>query len=65
MAQCETDIVPMKFISDILKKKPNYISTYKRRLLDSGVIRAESYGNVEFSLPLFKEYLQEFHLDIE
>ena len=63
MAECEENAVPMKFISDHLEKKPNYVSTYKRRLVDSGVIQAEGYGTVVFSLPLFKDYLQEFHME--
>lgn len=63
MAACKEEVVPMKFISDTLDKKPNYVSTYKRRLMDSGVIRAQGYGTVEFSLPLFKEYLLEFHVE--
>lgn len=61
MAGSDNDIVSMKYITDTLNKKPNYISTYKRRLIDSGVVHQEGYGNVEFSLPLFKDYLREFH----
>lgn len=63
MAACSETVVPMKFISDTLSKKANYVSTYKRRLIDSGVIQAESYGNVVFCLPLFKDYLIEFHME--
>lgn len=63
MAKCDENPVPMKFISDLLEKKPNYVSTYKRRLMDSGVIQADAYGTVGFSLPLFKDYLLEFHVE--
>lgn len=63
MAKCKEEAVPMKFISDALDKKPNYISTYKRRLINSGVIQTQGYGAVIFSLPLFREYLLEFHTD--
>lgn len=63
MAACKEEAVPMKFISDTLDKKPNYVSTYRRRLMDSGVIQAQGYGAVEFSLPLFREYLLEFHAE--
>lgn len=52
--------VPMKELAGLLKKKPNYISTYRRRLLDSGVIISPSYGYVDYSLPLFKDYILEF-----
>ncbi len=63
MTTFDANVVPMKYISDTLSRKPNYVSTYKRRLIESGVIRAESYGNVAFALPLFKDYLLEFHMD--
>lgn len=59
MASLDTP-VSMKKLSDSLKKKPNYISTYRRRLLHSGVITSPSYGYVDFSLPLFRDYILEF-----
>ena len=62
MAGFNEEVVPMKYISDALSKKPGYLSTYKQRLTESGVIRTGSYGSAEFVLPLFKEYLQEFQM---
>jgi len=50
----------MQEIAEAMGKKPNYVSTYRRRLMESGAIAASSYGHVEFSLPLFDEYVMEF-----
>jgi len=63
MAAGDEDSVTMKEIAGRMGKKNNYISTYKRRLIDNGVIKAEQYGSVEFALPLFKDYLIEFRLE--
>ncbi|MEE3488928.1 MAG: hypothetical protein VZT48_12580 [Bulleidia sp.] len=62
MAEYSDTAVPMKFISDTLSKKPNYISIYKRRLIEDGIIQAQGYGSVEFALPLFKDYLIGFQV---
>lgn len=62
MAISGEDSVPMKEISRRMGKNPGYISTYKRRLLDSGVIETAAYGYVRFSLPLFRDYLLEFQI---
>lgn len=54
--------VPMKFICEQMDKKPNYVSTYRRRLLDAGIINVTSYGYVDFALPLFDNYIEDFYL---
>ena len=54
--------VPAKRIGQAMGKEPGYISRYRRRLLDSGILRAESYGHVAFALPLFGEYITRFQL---
>lgn len=62
MAKSGKDDVPMKEIVSGMNRKNNYISTYRRRLMDSGVITASTYGYVRFTLPLFRDYLMEFRL---
>jgi len=62
MAESPNEEVAMKEISKTMNQQDSYISTYRRRLIDAGVIQASSYGHVSFPLPLFKEYLQEFHM---
>lgn len=62
MAEYSDAVVPMKFISDTLSKKPDYVSTYKRRLIQDSIIQVQGYGNVEFALPPFKNYVIEFQL---
>ncbi len=42
-----------------LGKPSGHVSTYKRRLLESGVIEEALRGKVRFSLPGFREYLAE------
>lgn len=40
-----------------LDKPSGHVSTYKRRLLESGVIEEAARGRLRFSLPGFREYL--------
>jgi hypothetical protein len=46
--------------SDIVErmgKKKNYISNYRKRCLEAGVIKAAGYGMIEYTLPYMKEFL--------
>lgn len=43
-----------------LGKSSGHISTYKRRLLEQGVIENAGRGAVRFALPLLREYLPEY-----
>jgi len=45
-------------IMDRLNKDKNYISTYRSRLKKLGVIKGDSYGEMEFTLPYMNEFLQ-------
>ncbi|MDO5445348.1 MAG: AAA family ATPase [Eubacteriales bacterium] len=50
-------------ISDIAKrlnKSSGYVSTYKKRLREQGVINEISRGRVEFALPMMRGYLPEY-----
>ena len=51
-------------ISDIsgrMGKGPNYISMYRRRLLDSQIIQATGHGTVSFTLPFMSDFIIENH----
>lgn len=57
MAKADEYPVSAKYLGDALNKAPGYIGMYRRRLIDSQIISAASYGKVKFALPLFKEFL--------
>lgn len=40
-----------------LSKSSGYISTYKKRLLEAGVIEESGFGVFRFALPGFRDYL--------
>ena len=46
-------------ISERLGKTTGYCSTYKKRLLQSGIIEEKCGKKFEFAIPLFREYLME------
>lgn len=46
-----------KAIAAFMGKKPNYVSKYKQRLLEQGVIEQDAYARLDFSLPGFKEFV--------
>ena len=45
-------------IAKAMDKKPNYVSKYKQRLLEHGVIEADAYSALSFSLPGFEEFVK-------
>lgn len=48
-----------KIIADRINKDKGYASQYRKRLLESGIIRSLRRGQVEFDIPGFKEFLKE------
>lgn len=40
-------------------KTPGYVSTYRRRMVQAGIIGVRRRGYVGFDLPFFKEFLEE------
>lgn len=46
-------------VSERLGKTTGYCSTYKKRLLQSGIIEEKCGKKFEFAIPLFREYLTE------
>ena len=57
----EKSSIAMKEVSGQMGKHPGYTSTYRRRLLNAGLIQVDSYGHIAFALPLFGDYIREFH----
>ena len=48
-------------ISDIstrMNVSPKYAGIYRKRLIEQGIISSWGYGKVAFSLPMFREYVQ-------
>ncbi|MDR1791008.1 MAG: AAA family ATPase [Propionibacteriaceae bacterium] len=45
-------------IAERMEKSNSYLSVYRSRLLDAGMIRTTKYGSVDFALPFLREYLQ-------
>lgn len=46
-------------IGRLMKRKPNYISVYRRKLIDNQVIKSASYGYVSFLLPHFSQFVED------
>lgn len=61
MAQ-EDKPVTRKQLMDRLKRSSSYISTYKKRLLEAGVIEEPERGVFTFALPGFAAWLRDFAL---
>ena len=47
-------------IARTMGKSTGYVSTYKRRLLDQGVIKALPRGRIDFALPSLRSYLPDY-----
>ena len=59
-AMCEDEDVSLtKDIASRLGKTASYISTYKKRLMELGIIEEAGRGKLRFSLPYMKEYVME------
>jgi Mn-dependent DtxR family transcriptional regulator len=51
-------------VSDIAKRMnvtSKYVSLYRKRLIEHGIIGSIGHGKVAFDLPMFREYLQEIN----
>lgn len=63
MAQQNSENVKMSSIIEIVGEPASYLSKYRLRLIDAQVITQSKYGYVKFTLPFFKDYVQEFVID--
>ena len=59
MAAYKDDIVPVAYLGKALNKDKNYISVYRKRLLDDQIIAAAAHGQLSFTLPYFKNFVNE------
>ena len=59
MAAYKDDIVPVAYLRKALNKDKNYISVYRKRLLDDQLIAAAAHGQLSFTLPYFKNFVNE------
>lgn len=59
MADSSEEDVPVSEIEKKTGKTGNYISVYRRRLLDTQLITAPRRGYLRFTLPFFKEFIIE------
>lgn len=46
-------------IADALGRTTKYVSTYRQRLIQAGMIRPAGYGYVDIALPYLRDYLRE------
>ena len=49
-----------KAIAQHMGKKANYVSRYKLRLLEQGIIDQDPYGQLFFCLPFFEDFITDF-----
>ena len=49
----------LQAIAGRLGKAPNYVSVYRARLIEGGLIAAAGRGKVDFAIPFLREYLRE------
>ncbi len=59
MAKAPTQVVTTAYLQEKLGKPKNYLSMYRKRLLDAQLIKSPARGMLEFTLPYFKEYVLE------
>ena len=59
MAQSTTEAIPIQYIQQVLKVSAAYTQTYKRRLLQTGIIEPAGRGHVRFAIPYLRSYLKD------
>lgn len=59
MAESGKEDVPVSEISKKMSRPGNYISIYRKRLLDTQLITSPRRGYLRFTLPFFKEFIIE------
>lgn len=64
MVKSKQPKVKSQIIGNLMKKGPNYIAVYRRKLIDDQIIKPNGYGYVSFLLPYFDKCVeQEMILD--
>lgn len=59
MATINQPKIKAKNISEVMNKPANYISVYRKKLIDNQVIKSAGYGYVSFILPYFDRYVKD------
>ncbi|MCH3905171.1 MAG: ATP-binding protein [Lactobacillus sp.] len=59
MVKAKNNKVKSKTIGQIMHKDANYISVYRRKLIDDQIIQPADYGYVSFLLPKFDQFVQQ------
>lgn len=59
VAEDENTEVARKDIEARMHKSTAYVSNYRKRLIDSQIIMVSTWGYVKFTLPYFKEYVND------
>lgn len=59
MATINQPKIKAKSISEVMNKPANYISVYRKKLIDNQVIKSAGYGYVSFILPYFDRYVKD------
>lgn len=49
--------IKVKDIQEVLNSKSNDFSVYRTRLIRKGVVYSPSYGELDFTLPLFDKFV--------
>lgn len=61
LANLGGDDVKTAAIGEKMGKAKNYVSIYRRRLIDDQLIKSTNWGKVSFTLPFFSEFVLEYH----
>lgn len=59
MAAYKDDIVPTAYLGKALNRDKNYVSVYRQRLLDDQIVASAAHGQLTFTLPYFKTFVNE------
>lgn len=59
LAQCDEAIATNREIASIMGLPSNKVGSYRRRLIDAGLIEQAGYGSVTFAIPYMRERLLE------
>ncbi|MBP2057296.1 energy-coupling factor transporter ATP-binding protein EcfA2 [Lactobacillus colini] len=59
MATIDKPKIKVQHIGQIMGKPANYISVYRKKLIDNQVIKSSGYGYVSFILPYFDQYVKD------
>ena len=55
----DDDVSSVRDLATRLDVEPGYISVYRARLMDAGMISAAGYGRVRLEMPYLRDYLRE------